>query len=162
MPQADVEEHLLANYTVTMRKWWFASLCLLALLLAAASTTPWLAYWIGLRKIEGRPLRSVRDITAEDVDRLCKHLRISQPLNIDALSPYSYFFQGNPPSDSVRIAWLIAKSYNVDHVDDRRYWHLAGAALTIWLTRNWTSSELVATAIEVDSRAADSNPRQVR
>ena len=37
------------------------------------------------------------------------------------------------------------------HLDDRRYWHLSGAALTIWLTRNWTPTELISKAIEVEN-----------
>jgi len=37
-------------------------------------------------------------------------------------------------------------------------WHLSGAALTIWLTRNWTLDELIAKAVELEAPAAPSNP----
>jgi hypothetical protein len=44
----------------------------------------------------------------------------------------------------------------VEHLADRRYWHLSGAALIIWLTRNWTPTEMVAKAIELENLTADS------
>jgi hypothetical protein len=40
------------------------------------------------------------------------------------------------------------------------YWHLSGMALTIWLARNWTPTELIAKAIELDApRAASAVPK---
>ena len=147
----------------SMRKWWIVIFSLVTLLLAGASIAPWLAYWIGLTKIEGRPVRpvrDVRDVTAEELDRFCKQLRISQPCQVDQLSPYSYLLhllhslQGDRGSAGPRIAWIVARSHNAKHLDDRRYWHLSGAALIIWLTRNWTSSELIARAIELENSAA--------
>jgi hypothetical protein len=35
-------------------------------------------------------------------------------------------------------------------------WHLSGAALTIWLTRNWTLTELIAKAAELETPKASS------
>lgn len=79
-----------------------------------------------------------------------------QSVQIDPISPYSYFLQGVHPGASTRIASVIARSHNAKHLSDRRYWHLSGAALTIWLTRNWTSAELIARAVELESPMANS------
>jgi hypothetical protein len=129
---------------------------LVVTMLSAATATPWLIYWIGLNKIEGRPTPATHTATAEQVDSLFKKLRLSQPVQIDPISPYSYFLQGVHPGASTRIAWVIARSHNAKNLSDRRYWHLSGAALTIWLTRNWTPTELIAGAIEVENPTATS------
>src|SRR5215471_1530531 len=119
------------------RRRYLIALVLLVTTLSVATAAPWLIYWIGLGKIEGRPRHATHTVTADEVDSLCKRLRISQPVQIDPISPYSYILQGARGSASTRIAWTIARFHNVEHLSDRRYWHLSGAALTIWLTRNW-------------------------
>jgi hypothetical protein len=120
--------------------------------LSAAAAAPWLIYWFGLSQIEGRPAVATRTATAEQVDRLFKQLKLSQPIQIDPVSPYTYFLQGVHPNPTSRVAWIIARSYNAKHLSDRRMltWHLSGAALTIWLTRNWTPAELIGTAVELE------------
>src|SRR5216684_6269645 len=121
-------------------------LVLVVTTLSAATAAPWLIYWIGLSEIEGRPTPATHTVAAEQIDSLFKRLRISQPVQIDPISPYSYFLQGAHPSSSTRVAWIIARSYNAKNLSDRRmlYWHVSGVALTIWLTRNWTPTELIA------------------
>jgi hypothetical protein len=110
---------------------------------------PWLLYGIGLGKVDGRPRRASQAIVAsEDAEALWRKLRIQAPVQLDPVSPYSYLWGSTRPS--TRIAWTIAKSYNTEHLTDHRAWHLSGAALTIWLTRNWTTGELVAKAVELD------------
>jgi len=54
-------------------------------------------------------------------------------------------------SASTQIAWVIARSHNAEHLGNHQYWHLSGAALTIWLTRNWTPTELIAKAVELET-----------
>lgn len=126
--------------------------------LSAAATGPWLIYWHGLRQIEGRPTAAVHTATAEQSDRLFKQLKIIQPVQIDPISPYTYFLQGAHPNSGTRIAWVIARSYNAKHLGDHRMliWHLSGMALTIWLTRNWTPTELIAKAVELEVPIATS------
>ena len=135
-------------------------LVLVVTLLSAATAIPWLIYWMGLSEIEGRPTPAAHAVTAEQIDNLLNRLRISRPVQIDPISPYSYFLQGVHPSASTRIAWVIASSHNAQHLSDHRYWHLSGAALTIWLTRNWTPTELIARAIELENARATSTVPQ--
>src|SRR5262249_32609896 len=116
------------------------------------ATAPWVIYWYGLRQIEGRPTAAVHTATADQLDRLFEKLKITQPVQIDPMSPYTYFLHGAHPSSSTRVAWIIARSYNADNLGDHRMltWHLSGMALTIWLTRNWTPTELIAKAAELE------------
>jgi hypothetical protein len=139
-----------------MRRLALILLVLLVATLSVASASPWLIYWIGLGKIEGRPRHATHAVTPEELDRLCKRLRISQPIQVDPMSPYSYLLQGASGSASTRVAWVIARAHNEVHLDDRRFWHLSGAALIIWLTRNWTPTELIARAVELEGLTAAS------
>ena len=126
------------------------ALALIATTLTIAAVLPWLLYRIGLGQIDGRPSRATQTVvTTHDLQALRTRLRISQPIRSDPISPYSYLFQGSDMSASTRMAWIIARAHNARHLTDHRYWHLSGAALTIWLTRNWTSDELVAKAVEL-------------
>jgi len=54
-----------------------------------------------------------------------------------------------PPG--AHLAWLVARNHNQERRTDQRmiWWNLSGAALTIWLTRNWTTDQLVAKAHEI-------------
>jgi hypothetical protein len=79
-------------------------------------------------------------------------------MQIDDLSPHSYIWallsgDSQQLGPGACVAWRIAAPYNVDHLADRRAWHLSGAALTIWLTRNWTMDELIAKAVELEKKA---------
>jgi hypothetical protein len=136
--------------------------------LIAVMAGPWLLYAVGLAKIEGRPDHaSHAAVVPEDAEALFRTLRISQPLTIDRLSPYSYIWalvsdDERALGQGMRIAWPIASSYNADHLADRTAWHLSGAALTIWLTRNWTASELVAKAIELEKATAKARESAAR
>jgi hypothetical protein len=128
---------------------------LVGIALIAVATRPWLLYEIGLAKIDGRPYHASQATAAsEDVEALSRTLQMSQ-VTIERLSPCSYIWaivagDGRAFGQGVRVAWLIARSYNVDHLVDHSAWRLSGAALTIWLTRNWTRDELVAKAVELE------------
>ena len=129
--------------------------------LAVIGTGPWVLYAVALAKIGGRPSHAARAPPApEDVEALWRNLRIEQPTEIRPLSPYSYiwaFVSGGPRSlePEARIAWPIAASHNADHLADRSvWWHISGAALLIWLTRNWTMEELIAKDVELENDKA--------
>jgi hypothetical protein len=141
-----------------LRRLVFIVLALTVTALCAAAAGPWLLYWYGLRQIDGRPTAAAHTATAEQSDRLFKKLKIAQPVHIEILSPYTYVLQGAHPTPSGQLAWTIARSYNVNHLGDQkmRMWHLSGAALTIWLTRNWTLTELIAKAVELEASTGNS------
>jgi hypothetical protein len=42
-------------------------------------------------------------------------------------------------------AWLVARNFNASHLarQGSAWWHLSGAALTIWLTRHWTPDQVL-------------------
>ena len=120
---------------------------------------PWAVYGLALRKITGRPSHASNSVyTAEDAEALWRKLREPLPIKVEPQSPYSYLWavvHGDSrllPSGS-QLAWMVARSYNSEHLEDHGWWHPSGAALTIWLTRNWTANELMAKGIELDQRS---------
>jgi len=139
--------------------------------LLVIGTGPWLLYAIGLSMIDGRPSHaSQAPVASEEVDAFWRRLRTPRPDHIDPLSPHSYTLallraDQRALEPAGFVAWPIACSYNVDHLGDHRAmlaWHLSGAALTIWLTRNWTTDELVAKAVELDNAAAKARAAATR
>jgi hypothetical protein len=136
---------------------------LILIVMIGIGAGPWLFYGIGLAKVDGRPLHASQTVvTPEDAEALWRRLRIPQPVRLDPVSPYSYvqalvFGDQKILGPSARIAWIIASSYNIGHLTDHRAWawHLSGAALTVWLTRNWTPNELVAKAVELANNGGE-------
>jgi hypothetical protein len=117
---------------------------------------PWTLYFFSLAKIDGRPsYASNSAYTAQDAEALWRKLRQPLPMQVEPLSPYSYLWallHGDEPPRGTGLAWLVASSHNTGHLKDLDWWHPSGTALTIWLTRNWTTDELIAKGIELETR----------
>jgi hypothetical protein len=130
------------------------TVCTASLLLLAA---PWGLYELGLTNIDGRPMPlSGRAPTLDDDLLLRSVFRMSQPISVHPLTPWSYALDGArsgsmSSTGAAEAAWLIARHYNAEHLKNRHmlWWHLSGAALTIWITRNWTADQIVLTAAEL-------------
>jgi len=126
--------------------------------LVALTLGPWLLYWLALSKIDGRPSRASQGVyNAEDAAALLRKMGEPQPLRVEPMSPHSFLMSlyalahrsGDMFPPGTRLAWMIAAEHNARHLADHGWWHPSGAALTIWLTRNWTTDELVAKGMEV-------------
>lgn len=132
--------------------------CVTAILIFAG---PWGMYELGLSNIDGRPTPLNGDSpTDEDNLLLRRILKTSRSISVQPLSPWSYardLVTSGPSSSSnagADAAWLIARHYNAGHLKNRRslWWQLSGAALTIWITRNWNSDQVVVTAADLARR----------
>jgi len=115
---------------------------------------PWALYWLALSQIDGRPSHASNSVfTAEEAQPLSRKLREAFPMHVERQTPYSYVWAGahGRTLPGTQLAWLVAKSYNMHRLQHRSgWWHPSGAALIIWLTRNWTVDELIAKGIEID------------
>ncbi|WP_141832678.1 hypothetical protein [Herbaspirillum sp. SJZ107] len=122
---------------------------MLALLLAL----PLVLYWKGLSDIDGRPPKPQQLASLEQQALVWRRAGGQGKRNIEPMNPYSYIvriFSDSAclASPEERLAWSFASTYLREH---RRQagmsaWHLSGAALTIWLTRNWTTEEILSAA----------------
>jgi hypothetical protein len=122
----------------------------LALLLAL----PLVLYWMGLSDIDGRPPKPQQLASLEQQALVWRRVGGEGKPHIEPLNPYSYIARMLSDSADLitpeeRLTWSFASTYLRGH---RRHsgmggWHLSGAALTIWLTRNWTTEEILSAAV---------------
>lgn len=106
----------------------------IALSLFTVIALPWVLYGVGLSFISGRPVAPTN---------------ISENNNKVNLTPYHVIYSlitssGAYLENNSKMAWNIARSYNQNNLEKKKmsYWHLSGAALTIWITRNWSTSQI--------------------
>lgn len=121
-----------------------------AMLLLAS---PYVLYRLGLSGVEGFPQKPVLAASREQQARVWSEARGVGTPHVTATNPYLYaarlvFTPGAATRPGELIAWQVASRYLMMH---RRYrgtawWHLSGAALTIWLSRNWTEEEILSAA----------------
>lgn len=119
--------------------------------------SPWLAYEAILLGIEGRPTKPL-PLASLDQQAVVWQLAGGHGVpQVAPLSPYRFlwrFFTGDAsrvPGETV--AYWVAREYV--WAQPRRgmlWWHAANAALTIWLSRHWTSAELTSAALPVVER----------
>lgn len=129
-------------------------------LAALVAGLPWIAYAIGLANLDGRPTSPAAGrLSVEQAESLHISLRKAGVLDVPQLSPWQYaidFVKGPEllESGGVAAARLVARHYAGSHVKTRRAsaLSLSATALTIWLTRNWTSDEILAAAYEIVER----------
>jgi hypothetical protein len=123
-------------------------------ILLAALLLPWGAYWVGLRMVSEYPVPTSPFVSAQQRAWLWSQTRGAGELKLMPSNPYAYLYQilqtGNQPSRGLQIAGCVARAHLANQQDTQRmiFWHLSSAALTIWLTRNWSEEQIIASAYE--------------
>jgi hypothetical protein len=119
---------------------------------------PIVLYGIGLSNIEGRPEAPMQvNNLAIDTAFLQHAFRSSEPVALRVLNPWTYAASlvtddtNLSSDDGSAAAWVVARNYNSNHLKDHRmtFWHLSGAALTIWVSRHWTAEQIVTAAAAI-------------
>lgn len=123
----------------------------LVLILGLVSLIPWCLFWVGLHRVHGRP--TFADPTAFDRVALAKAWKscgesppmVVKPLNPGTVAARFVLGDRRPFSPGQRAAWRIASSHNLAHPVGGSWWHISGAALTLWITRNGSADQISAT-----------------
>jgi len=118
---------------------------------------PWALYWFALGGIDGSPELPISPASAQERQEIWQKLRGGGEPTVTAITPYEYFLLDSGISThpnkkaGVLLAWQVASNYNLSHLKYKgmAWWHFSGAALTIWLTRNWTTEQLLSKAAEI-------------
>lgn len=123
----------------------FALLVLLAGLIFAA---PWGLYYLGLQGISGKPALPVALLTDERQIELWQKAGCEGRPALDELNPVHYIMTApsqEAPPPATMFAWRIASAYQREHkLHDGAMWQqLSGAALAIWITRNWSIEQIL-------------------
>lgn len=134
------------------------------IIMASASVTllltaPLGLYCVGLSNIEGRPQKPAHLASVEQQSLVWKRAHGDGTSVVQADNPYSYLAsicsaQRTPPSKLV--TWWVARDYLSPNkrYEGMGWWHLSGAALAIWLSRNWTSEEILSAAAQLRHSAS--------
>lgn len=126
-------------------------LCLTVTLLLAL---PPGLYWLGLSSVDGFPQKPLQLASKEQQALVWKRAHGNGVPRISAINPYSFamtlLFKKDPGVHPEQlIVWWLASDYLIGHQRHKGmgWWHLSGAALTIWLSRNWTQEEILSAAV---------------
>lgn len=134
----------------------------LAMAFAISTLGPWGLYWVGLYGANGRPELPTLSISQLEKEEIWRRARGSGEPNVISITPYEYIFAnafGDERKPGLLVAWWVASQYLLEHREQKgmSWWHLSGAALTIWLTRNWSTEQILAKAAK-SSRFEQANP----
>lgn len=146
-----------------------SALVALALALALAiGLIPPLAYLYGLAQVDGRPMPpAVRSLSAAERAGLWRSLGERGEPALPPLTTYGYVWRiltadtDFPPGTNAaaRVATTYLRVHMRGGTHPQTRWHVAGMALTIWVTQNWTADELLAWAAERPPIPAAARPR---
>jgi hypothetical protein len=118
---------------------------------------PFGLYGLGLSNIEGRPEAPLTtNDPGADTAVLQEEFRSEEPIAVHVLDPWTFVLSlsANKSLDTdggSRAVWARVRNYNYSHLKNRKmsWWHLSGAALTFWVTRNSTTDEIITAAAAV-------------
>jgi hypothetical protein len=116
---------------------------------------PLLLYWGGLFGVNGRPEPSSLQLTESEREYVWRKVRGSGEPKVIPITPYEFLSanaQGDERKPGLQLANWVSRSYllNGNYEFKRTLLrHLSGAALTIWLTRNWTTDQILYSASEL-------------
>jgi hypothetical protein len=137
---------------------------LLISVLGVPLTIPAIAYGVGLLRVQGRPVpANPNDYSPEEIAAAWERCRDHLPVSVVPLNPWRYasnLFTGDAgfTGNGQLAAWHVVRAYNFEHsVGVRGWWQLSGAALTIWVTRNWSGEQIGATLVRDELCAVTTN-----
>lgn len=134
------------------------TLVLLALAALVALLGPWALYWYGLSNIRALPQAPTITLTSEQRAAVLREFRmhdVAEPFLKTPWHYYSHILESERSLDNVRarmqadgMANFVVREYNQHSLKASHtlMWHISGAALTIWLNRNWTAEQILTQA----------------
>ncbi len=131
--------------------------------------SPWLIYAGMLASLDGRPMRPEHLLPAQEQVRIWQLADGTGDLRSEPLSLYGFAWElfaptGQPAPMETLAGWVACEHLRAQAHRSMLGWHLSNAALTVWLTRNWTAQELTTAAAPIaanwPARTAGSAPAQ--
>jgi hypothetical protein len=135
---------------------------LAALTLAAGGLVfglPWGLYRLGLDALPDRPQPPLALASKAEQQALWLRAGCEGEPEGAVLDPVTYLLSASVqarPAPIVAFAWRIASDHSQARLRHQGAFqrHLAGAALTIWLTRHWSVDQLLTRVAEIERRPA--------
>lgn len=136
---------------------------LVLLVAALLLAMPLVLYQLGLSGVQGVPGKP-RVLASHERQMLVWTRAQGKDMpRMDSLNPYSFAFgllSGKPNDPGLVVASWVARDYLLENgrYGGMSWWHLSGAALTIWLSRNWSAEELLTKVLESPRASQLNNP----
>jgi hypothetical protein len=116
---------------------------------------PWGLYWLGLHAVNGVPVPPTSVATEAEINEIWLKFEGKGQPEVVAISPHDYIYQlykENINNTGLRLSWQVASSYLISNkkYKGNGWWHLSGAALTIWVSRNWSSEQICTRVLEIE------------
>ena len=131
--------------------WWVPAILLIV---GSIFAFPWLLYGWGLSVANGRPEPGQpTPLTSAAVRAAVSQCKEPDPFTVRRLDPVTLlygkmFSRSLEAAPGERVAGRLALTHNAKSKHRSMfYWHLSGAALAIWITRNWTEEQIAGAAI---------------
>lgn len=142
-------------------------LVVLILLAAFFGALPWAAYWAGMDNMDAMPEPPVdQGFTEFQARAVWEERKELPPIAMQAITPWHFyhliwcsrndddiedFLSCGYEYPGLRAAAYVAKRHLVDHAKQRGLiWrYMSRSALTIWITRNWSETEVVAELLRI-------------
>ncbi len=128
-----------------------------ALALALCLLAPWLAYEIALARLPALPARPQQLATPQQQDEVWRKAGGEGALVVEPMNPYGFII-ALMARDRVlpreRLAFWVSSEHLLAQPREGGMmgWHLSNTALSIWLTRHWSSQELATAAYAVAAK----------
>ncbi|MBV8658331.1 MAG: hypothetical protein JO142_10955 [Burkholderiales bacterium] len=125
-----------------------------SLVLATIYASPWCIYRYALGKVDSMPVAPAYRASPAEIQAVWARAHGAGEPAIHPGTPYDYigliFFDTEKDRQAEwNIVGRIATRYDDTHMRDKHHWwHVAGAAMAIWLTRNWTAEQIFSQAVE--------------
>ena len=132
-------------------------LIIIILVTAFFVMAPWGLYELGLLNISGRPVAPANTVFDPKLAESIWYKSGERgTIRIDSLTPYNYFLsmiETGRLKGGYHIAWLVACDFNANNLKNKRmiWWHLSGIAMTIWLSQNWTTDQLLTQSLQIQN-----------
>jgi hypothetical protein len=119
-------------------------------------------YIVGIYMVEGKPFPPSNLATTEEQEKIFLHIEKNiAETKVLRLNPWSYSLMliTQELPQGIRPSSLVARNYNQTHIKNHRmlYWHLSDASMTIWVSRNWTSEQILTKVYELYNNEIASN-----
>jgi len=114
---------------------------------------PWACYWLGLQVVTGKPAHPQTIASQEKQAEVWLHAYGKGTPQVLAVTPYNYVQLSLEPGSyrpSLLVAWWVA----TEHYDANRHYkgnlwrQLSCGALSVWLTRSWSTEQLLSKVAE--------------
>jgi hypothetical protein len=129
---------------------------------------PWIAYGVGLANVEGRPAPPLTPhLDAEQMEFLHVAIRKAGVFSVEPMSPWDYAMNlmrspENLATGGMKATEIVAADWTAAH--QRRpeplLRRLSEIAMTIWLTQNWKTDEILLRAYQIEQLRSLHRPKQ--